>query len=101
MADYTITLSTEEEKALRWRILSIQDWLDNFVREAARRNADGICRLALEDQTHTILTLAEKRLLRDYLEQQGIVLASIEQFPDAVKKEIVKRARISLAGTSG
>jgi len=97
MAQYTITLTTEEEKALLWDMISIQEWADNAVHNKARQCADEICRIALEDQTHTILTRAEKRQLRDYLDNQGVVLTSVKQLPINAKRQIVAVARVKSA----
>lgn len=97
MAQYTVTLTVEEEKALLWDMISIQDWAENAVFNKARQCADEICRLALEDKTHTILTLAEKRQLRDALDAQGIVLTSVKQIPLNIKRQIVAAARIKSA----
>jgi len=97
MANYTIPLSSEEEKALLWDMVSIQEWAENAVFNKARQCADEICCLALEDKTHTILTLAEKRQLRDALDAQGIVLTSVKQIPVGIKRQIVAAARVKSA----
>jgi len=97
MGEYIITLTAEEEKALLWDMISIQDWAENAVFNKARQCADEICRLALEDKTHTILTLAEKQQLRDALDAQGIVLTSVKQIPLNIKRQIVAAARIKSA----
>ena len=97
MAQYTVTLTVEEEKALLCDMISIQDWAENAVFNKARQCADEICRLALEDKTHTILTLAEKQQLRDALDAQGIVLTSVKQIPLNIKRQIVAAARIKSA----
>lgn len=94
MAQYTITLTDEEEKAWRCYMLDVETFLLNAQANRTRRLFDRICRLALEDDTHTILTLAEKRWLRDYLDAQGIILTSIARLPDNVKALIVNAARV-------
>lgn len=97
MGEYTIMLTVEEEKALLWDMISIQGWAENAVFNKVRQCADEICRLALEDNTHTILTVDEKRLLRDTLDAQGIVLTSVKQIPLNIKRQIVAKARIKSA----
>ena len=37
MGDWTVTLSSEEEKALLVDVISIQDWLNNAVHNKARQ----------------------------------------------------------------
>jgi len=97
MATYTITLTDEEEKAWRWAMLDIETFLLNAQANRSRRLFDAICRLALEDDTHSILTLPEKRWLRDYLDNKGVVLTSIAKIPDNVKALIVAAARVKSA----
>ena len=94
MRTLSIELNDEVEKALLWDIVDLDLWARNNLFNKARQCTDEICRVALEDKTHTILTLQEKQLLRDYLTNQGIVLTSIKQLPDNIKLEIVNKARI-------
>lgn len=95
--EYKIVLSPEEEKALLTDMLSIQDWLDNAIHNKSRQCIDEVCHRALEDQSNTILTVEEKRQLRDHLDQQGIVLTSVKQLPVGVKNQIVAHARVKSA----
>ncbi len=97
MATYTITLTDEEEKAWRWAMVDVETFLLNAQANRTRRLFGQICRLALEDDTHTILTVEEKRQLRDYLNNQGVVLTSIARLPDNVKALIVAAARVKSA----
>lgn len=94
---FNIEIDDEVQKALEWDIVNLDFWANNAVFNKARQCADKICTLALEDGTHTILSLEDKQLLRTYLDNQGIVLTSIKQLPDNIKKEIVKRANIQSA----
>ena len=97
MKTFNIEIDDEVQKALEWDIVNLDIWANNAIFQKARRCAIEICKLALEDTTHTILSLEDKQLLRDYLSNQGIVLTSVEQLPDNIKKEIVKRANIQSA----
>jgi hypothetical protein len=36
MANYTITLTDSEDKAMQWVAYSVQDWADNALKERAR-----------------------------------------------------------------
>ena len=94
---FNIAIDDEVQKALEWDIVDLDAWAGNAIFNKARQCADEICRMALEDKTHTILSLENKQLLRDYLSNQGIVLTSVKQLPDNIKKEIVKRANIQSA----
>ena len=91
------TIDDEVQKALEWGIVDLDVWHSNAIFNKARRCADQICTHALEDKTHTILSLADKQLLRDYLSNQGIILTSVKELPENIKKEIVKRANIKSA----
>ena len=97
MKTFSITIDDEVQKAMEWDIVSLDIWANNVIFNKARQCADEICRLALEDNTHTILSLEDKQLLRDWLTNQGVVLTSVKQLPDNIKKEIVKRAVIQSA----
>lgn len=97
MKTFNIEIDDEVQKALEWDIVNLDFWANNAIFNKARQCADEICRLALEDKTHTILSLEDKQLLRTYLDNQGIVITSIKQLPDNIKKEIVKRANIKSA----
>ena len=92
------TLDDIVQKALEWDIaVPLEEWFHNAVTEKYRHCADAICQLALDDKTHTILSLDDKKLLRDYLNNQDIVITSIKQLPENIKREIVKRANIKSA----
>ena len=97
MKTFSIEIDDEVQKAMEWDIASLDEWANNAIFNKARQCADEICKLALEDTTHTILSKNDKILLRDYLNNQGIVLTSIKQLPNNIKKEIVKRANIKSA----
>ena len=97
MKTFNIEIDDEVQKALEWDIVNLDLWANNAVFNKARRCADEICKLALEDKTHTILSLEDKQLLRTYLDNQNIVITSVKQLPDNIKKEIVKRANIKSA----
>ena len=94
MPEYTVNLSDEEEKALLINVKAIQTWLDNAIHVRARLCIDDICEKALQDRTHTILTVAEKRQLRAWLENQDIILTSVKELPYIIKRQIVEHARI-------
>ena len=97
MKTFNIEIDDAIQKALEWNIVDLDEWARNAIFDKARKCADEICRLALEDNTHTILSLEDKQLLRQYLDNQRIVLTSVKQLPDNIKKEIVKRANIQSA----
>jgi len=97
MRTVSVTIDDEVQKALEWDIVDLDIWANNAVFNKARQCADEICKLALEDKTHAILSLENKQLLRDYLTTQGIVLTSVKDLPANIKKEIVKRANIKSA----
>lgn len=97
MKTFNIEIDDAVQKALEWNIADLDEWARNAIFDKARKCADEICRLALEDNTHTILSLENKQLLRQYLDNQGIVLTSIKQLPDNIKREIVLRVNIQSA----
>ena len=48
MADYTVTLSDVEDKALSFVALSQQEWIDNAVHERARIAIEELAKLCVE-----------------------------------------------------
>lgn len=97
MGIYTIELSAEEEKALLTDILSLQEWLDNAIRNKARQCIDDVCRQALEDETDTVLTAVEKQGIVSALATQGRIITTLKQLPEALKHQIVAAARVKSA----
>ena len=97
MADYLIRLSVEEEKALLVDMVSIQEWLNNAIHNKARQCVDEVCRQALEDNTDTILSKAEKQQIATELAKQGRILSTVKSLPEAVKYSIVAKAKIQSA----
>jgi len=93
----TVPITDEEEKALLTDILSLQDWLDNAIRNKARQCIDDVCRQALEDETNTVLTAAEKQGIVSALATQGRIITTVKQLPEAVKHQIVAAARVKSA----
>jgi hypothetical protein len=94
MRTLSVEINDADEKALEWDIFDLDEWARNAVFNKVRQCANEICKLALEDKTHTILSLEDKKLIRDYLSNQGIIITSVKQLPDNIKREIVKRANI-------
>ena len=97
MGIYTIELTTEQEKALLTDMISIQDWLNNAIYNKARQMVDKVCNDAVAEQTHTILTLKEKKDISALIASQGGYFFSVKQMPENIKLEIVKRAKVKLA----
>ena len=63
MADYTVTLTAVQEKALLGNMVSIQDWIENAINNKARKMIDyyveesGLgSRKSPADQKSTIIT---------------------------------------------
>jgi polyhydroxyalkanoate synthesis regulator phasin len=97
MSVYTIELSTEEEKALLTDMLSVQDWLDNAIHEKARRCMDEVCGQALRDKAGTILTTEEKQAIVAELANEGSIISTVKEMPEAIKRQIVSMARVKSA----
>jgi hypothetical protein len=97
MGKYTITLTSEQEKSLLTDMLSIQDWLDNAIGEKARRCMDEVCGQALRDKTGTILTTEEKQAIVAELANEGSIISTVKEMPEAIKRQIVSMARVKSA----
>lgn len=48
MAQYVITLSDAEDKALHYAALSVQDWIDNAIHERCRIAIEEIVKIEIE-----------------------------------------------------
>lgn len=59
MGEYKIVLSFEEEKALLTDMISIQEWIENAIKNKARQCIDVICAEFSEKQLNK-LTFEEK-----------------------------------------
>lgn len=97
MAIYSVEISAEEEKALLVDMISIQEWLNNAIHNKARQMIDEVCRQALEDETNTILAIAERREVGNALVASGKIISSIKQMPEGAKRRIVAKARVKSA----
>ena len=62
MAQYTVELSAEQEKALLTDMLSIQDWLNNAIHNKARQCIDQVV-LDYSDKQPKKITEAEKYII--------------------------------------
>ena len=59
MADYTVTISDEEEKALLSDMVSISGWIENAIHNKSRQVIDKIC-LQYSDKQINRLTQEDK-----------------------------------------
>ena len=62
MAEYTVSLSAKEEKALLTDMISIQDWVDNAIHNKARQCIDMVVEQVSDKQSKK-LTVGEKLLI--------------------------------------
>lgn len=94
MGEYTVKLTTEQEKALLTDMISIQQWIENAIYNKARQCIDKVCEEALDDASNTILTTEEKTLIASELAAQGHVIGRIKFMPESIKMQIVAAARV-------
>lgn len=97
MTEYSVSLSEEEEKALLTDMLSIQEWLENAIHNKARRCVDMVCHQALSEVGEIILTNAEKQVIVSELVKEGRIISTVKQMPEAIKRQIVRMARVKSA----
>lgn len=71
MAQYTITISDEEEKALLTDMISIQTWIDNAIHNKARQCID--------------------KIIEDYSDKQPKKISMVE------RNQIVRKAKVKTA----
>jgi len=95
MGEYAVILTEEEEKALLWNMVDIQEWLDNAIHNKARQCIDSVCHQALT--TGEALTAEEKREIVTVLSASGEIITSVKKLPEFIKAQIVSKARIKSA----
>ena len=94
---YIVELTAEQEKALLTDMLDISLWIGNAIHNKARQCIDEVCRQALEDNTDTILTKAEKQEIVASLAANGKVISTVKGLPETIKLDIVSKARVKSA----
>lgn len=62
---YTVTITPEQKKALEWNIVDIQWWLDNFVKDKARKCMDRIVEEESSYQADKITDIQKYQIVRD------------------------------------
>ena len=65
MGEYTVSLSTEEEKALSTELLSVQDWLNHIIHDRARRAIDNIILTHSDKQANKLISSERAQIVRD------------------------------------
>jgi len=88
-----IQIDTEEEKALKVVMADIVEWHQNFIKHRARQEIDRIVEMALRPSSK-MLSNEDKKLLRQHLDEEGIVIASVRDLPMEVKKKIVRKIKM-------
>ena len=88
-----IHIDAEEEKALGVAMADIVEWHTNFIKHRARQEINNIVEAALRPGSD-MLSDEDKKKLREYLDEKGIIVASARDLPMEIKKAIVKRAVI-------
>ena len=88
-----IQIDAEEERALKVAMDDIVEWHQNFLRHRARQEIDRIVEMALRPSSK-MLSNEDKKLLRQHLDEEGIVIASVKDLPMEIKKEIVRKIKM-------
>ena len=65
MAEYTVTLSEEEEKALSVELVSVQAWLENAIHNKARKCINRVVEEYSDKQPTKISEADKKQIVRD------------------------------------
>lgn len=65
MSRFTITISDEEEKALSTDMISIQDWIDNAIRNKARQCIDNIVEDTTDKKAKNLSVEEKLTIVRD------------------------------------
>jgi hypothetical protein len=78
--NYTITLSTAEDKAFSYAAFSQQDWIDNAVHERCRIAIDEIAKICVEQcLANNIQIPGSKDAMVDLAFQNGWVISAADR----------------------
>jgi hypothetical protein len=94
MPTYTIKISEEEEKALLTDMISVQDWLDNAIKNKIRRCMDEIVKQVATGEVQATFTPDEEAAIKSSVKT---LFVDPKQLPDDAKKIIVKKAHVKSA----
>lgn len=101
MSQYTITLSSAEDKALSYAAMSQQDWIDNAVHERCRIAIDEIAKICVEQcLANGIQIPGSKEAMVDLAFQNGWVITAAQRQAQ-VEAEMAARAQAEAAATQG
>jgi len=99
MSQYTITLSSAEDKALSYAAMSQQDWIDNAVHERCRIAIDEIAKICVEQcLANGIQIPGSKEAMVDLAFQNGWVITAAQR---QAQIEAEAAARAQAAQTEG
>lgn len=99
--NYTITLSTAEDKALAYAAFSQQDWIDNAVHERCRIAIDEIAKICVEQcLANNIQIPGSKEAMVDLAFQNGWVITAAQRQAQA-EADAAARAQAEAAATQG
>ena len=89
-----IQIGAEEEKALGMAMADIVEWHQNFLRHRARQEIDRIVEAALDPKSQ-MLSDSDKQAIKEAIDKIGLLVVRPRDLPMELKKEIVKRAKIT------
>lgn len=76
--DYTVTLSSAEDKALSYVAFSQQDWIENAVHERARVAIEEVVKICVEKclETNTQIPSSKDAMVELAFEQGWVITAA-------------------------
>lgn len=99
--NYTITLSTAEDKALLYAAFSQQEWIDNAVHDRCRVAIDEIAKICVEQcLANNIQIPGSKEAMVDLAFQNGWVITAAQRQAQ-MEAEMSARAQAEAAATQG
>ena len=101
MSQYTITLSSAEDKALSYAAMSQQDWIDNAVHERCRIAIEEIAKICVEQcLANGIQIPGSKEAMVDLAFQNGWVITVAQRQAESDARSAA-RAQAEAAATQG
>lgn len=83
--EYTITLTTTEDKALSYAALSQQDWIDNAVHERCRIAIDEIVQITVQKCLENNIQIpSSKDAMVDLAFEEGWVKSAVDRNAESI-----------------
>lgn len=101
MSQYTVTLSSAEDKALSYAAFSQEEWINSVIKIRCKDAIDEIAKICVEQcLANNIQIPGSKEAMVDLAFQNGWVITAAQRQAQA-EAEMAARAQVDAAATQG